>query len=644
MEEVYKRALKLGEQDSRRAAAHSRHPYLTDLDSLIGDISKGARKRIGLVEIPLDMVVGTVTTGRQTAFSRNFMPLLASDSEFAHKWCNLYKIQVTEGYRDPIQVVEYMHRFYVQEGNKRVSVLKYLDAPTVMAYVDRLYPLESEDSPEERRYAEFCRFWNVCPIYEIEFSQEGGYKRLAEMLGQDLEHPWPDQTVEYLRQSFTFFKQCYLRAGGDHLDITPADAMLLYSSLYTQDRLLDVASSIVINRLGKIWRELATEGKSVGEKIALVESADDEGKKPSTASTLFTPARGVLSLFMGKTVYSPTHPLRVAFIHEKPVALSAWVHVHDLGRQHLERYFGGIVQTQVYEDRHTEDSFNAAVKLAVSKGVDVIFSTSHTLMDYTVRASVEYPDVRFLNCSIGLPHQSVRSYFGKMYEAKFLLGALAANMAKNHRIGYRATVLASGAPTEINAFAIGASLVDSQAKVILSWGEGWDNDIASYMRDENLTVMSCADVALPYGEQGAFGLYLLNEDGVESIANPVWHWDRYYELIVRSLLHGTWNDVAPEDPNRAVSYWYGLRSGVIDVECSENLPYTTRKLVQLLRNGILDGAVHPFEGELHSQDGVVQPAGTPPMQSVDVVSMMWLADNVEGELPEVEPTSEVSML
>ena len=43
-------------------------------------------------------------------------------------------------------------------------------------------------------------------------------------------------------------------------------------------------------------------------------------------------------------------------------------------------------------------------------------------MEYTLRAAVEYPQVRFLNCSIGLPHQSVRSYFGKMYEAKFLLG------------------------------------------------------------------------------------------------------------------------------------------------------------------------------------------------------------------------------
>ena len=115
--------------------------------------------------------------------------------------------------------------------------------------------------------------------------------------------------------------------------------------------------------------------------------------------------------------------------------------------------------------------FYAAVETAVKHGANVIFSTSHRLMEYTLRASVEYPQVRFLNCSIGLPHQSVRSYFGKMYEAKFLLGALAASMADNHRIGYHASVFASGALSEINAFAIGASLLDPRAQIILTWGD-----------------------------------------------------------------------------------------------------------------------------------------------------------------------------
>ena len=181
MEEAYRQARKRGEQGRRRAISQSEHPYLTDLDSLVAQLPLGQRVSVGLRDIPLEMVVGTVTKGRQSAFSCNFMPLLPFNTEFARKWSNLYDIQVTEGYRDPIIVTEFMHRFYVQEGNKRVSVLKFLDAPTVSARVTRLYP-GTWDSVESRLYGEFCAFWRVCPLYEIEFSREGSYETLAKML------------------------------------------------------------------------------------------------------------------------------------------------------------------------------------------------------------------------------------------------------------------------------------------------------------------------------------------------------------------------------------------------------------------------------------------------------------------------------
>lgn len=45
-----------------------------------------------------------------------------------------------------------------------------------------------------------------------------------------------------------------------------------------------------------------------------------------------------------------------------------------------------------------------------------------------------------------------------------------------------------------------------------------------------------------------------------------------------------------------------MSSGVIDIRYAPGLPYQTRKLVQLLRNGIVEGSINPFGGELHSQD------------------------------------------
>ena len=632
MDEAYRQARKRAEHDRRRAVNESRHPYLVDLDTLVERLPTGRRESLGLREIPLDMVVGTVTKGRQNAFSRSYMPLLPPESEFARKWSTLYRIQVSEGYRDPIIVTEYMHRFYVQEGNKRVSVLKFLDAPTVMAKVVRLYPGLTDD-PENACYTEFCQFWQVCPLYEIELSKAGDYSKLAEAFDQNLQEPWPRKRVEYLHQTYLFFERVYRRAGGDHLDVTPADAMLVYLTIYNQDRLLDTPSDIVANRLSKIWREIVMQGRDEGDRVDLVESP-----QPAEERTGIGTAPGAARFFMGKTLYSTANPLKVAFIHEHSCSLSSWANVHDAGRRYIEQYFDGIVATEAFESCRDPDAFYAAVEKAVAHGVDVIFTTSHTLMEYTLRAAVEYPSVRFLNCSIGVPHQAVRSYYGKMYEAKFLLGALAASMAENHRIGYHAPVFASGAVTEINAFAIGASLMDPRVQVILHWGNVPAGDLAATMRRENVSVLSGADVAKPYGDPNSYGLHRLTQEGAVGIAMPVWHWGRYYELIARSLLHGTWDEAGDECGERAVSYWYGMKSGVIDVRYAPGLPYQTRKLVQLLRNGIIEGSIHPFEGELRSQNGVVQIEGFPPLPSARVVEMDWLADNVVGELPRTGAT------
>ena len=638
MDEAYRQARKRGERDRRRAVSESHHPYLIDLDSLVDYANSGRRENIGLTEIPLEMVVGTVTKGRQNAFSRSYMPLLSPDTEFAGKWSNLYGIQVSEGYRDPIVVTEFIHRFYVQEGNKRVSVLKFLEAPTVMAKVVRLYP-DSLDTPEGERYREFCSFWRVCPLYDLEFSQAGGYARLAAMFGQDLEHAWPRKAVEYLQQTYLFFKRAYGKAGGGHLDVTPADAMLVYLGIYNQDRLLETPSDIVANRLGKVWREIAMEAQSGADRINLIESPAPTGDDAPATS-----GRGASRFFMGKTVYSAAEPLRLAFLHEYPCSVSGWAQVHELGRQHVDEYFGGIVSTESYEGCHDPDTFYAAVETAVAHGADAIFSTSHTLMDCTLRAAVEYPQVRFLNCSIGFAHQSVRSYYGKMYEAKFLLGALAASIADNHRIAYYAPVYASGAVSEINAFAIGAALLDPRARVYLHWGDVPSGDLAATMRAEGVSVLSGADVAKPFDGPGSYGLHRLVDGHTVGVATPVWYWGRYYELIVRSLLHGTWDDVVDGPQPRAVSYWYGIESGVVDLRYAPGLPYQTRKLIQLLRSGMIEGSINPFAGELHSQEGVVQIAGFPSLTSAQVVAMDWLADNVVGELPRLKAAPEVRAL
>ena len=144
--EQYNKALKAGQRYYKDAIGTGSYPYLPVLDEIVDESRVAARMELGIINIPLSLVTGTKSAGRTTALAGNFMPLLGQDSEFAAKWMLLCDAHLSdEGISDPIRCFEYMGRFYVQEGNKRVSVLKSYSNPVIAANVTRLVPQYSSD-------------------------------------------------------------------------------------------------------------------------------------------------------------------------------------------------------------------------------------------------------------------------------------------------------------------------------------------------------------------------------------------------------------------------------------------------------------------------------------------------------------------
>lgn len=136
----YMKAQKLGEKCYQAAVSKNEYPYLPVLEEIVSSSDVEGEVYLGLQNIALGHVVGTATAGRTTAFASNFMPILDYKTEFGAKWSALCDSHLEEGIRDPIKAYEYMNRFYVVEGNKRVSVLKYFGADSVPAIVTRKMP------------------------------------------------------------------------------------------------------------------------------------------------------------------------------------------------------------------------------------------------------------------------------------------------------------------------------------------------------------------------------------------------------------------------------------------------------------------------------------------------------------------------
>ena len=101
---------------------------------------------------------------------------------------------------------------------------------------------------------------------------------------------------------------------------------------------------------------------------------------------------------------------------------------------------------------------------------------------------------------------------------------------------------------------------------------------------------------------------------------------------MRGILGGSWESVEANRTN-AVSYWWGLRSGVIDVKLADSLPAGLRQLTGILREGVVSGAIQPFRAVMRDQTGAERNDGSRWFTMEEIMRMDWLDEAVTGHIP-----------
>lgn len=623
--EAYQAANKLAQKAYRLAMNRGEYPYLSALDDFLPYERIAGEKYIGVTEIPLDLVAGTKTAGRQNSFANNFMPLLDENTEFAYKWSDLYDSQMSEGIRDPIVAYEYMHRFYVMEGNKRVSVLKSLHAVKISAKVTRIIPKKT-DEPQNKLYYEFMDFYDDTKIYDIWFSKEGSYIKLKAAYGYQPGQPWTEENRTALRSEFLNFRKIYKAKGGDKINITSGDAFLAYIEIFPAWQLQSGSEDEIKQNLTKMWDEFLTLGQSDSMKIVL-----EPHQKEKPASGL-----SILNRFLGG---DSLKQLKIAFIYEKSVENSAWNYAHEMGRMHLEQVFGEKVKTSIYEHAEFTNNSEDIIEAAIEDGNKIIFTVPAQLANASVKAAVKHPEIKILNCSTNSKYQAIRSYYCRMYESKFLLGVMAGALSETNDIGYMADYPIYSTIANINAFALGAQMVNPRVKVHLRWNCVKDEVQKDW--PECVQFISDKDWINPEHPTRKYGLYRRLEDGqIENIATSICHWGKVYELIVRSILENTWKEEVEKNKNKALNYWWGISSGVLEIVCSKKLPDGTKILIDLLTELMRRREFSPFQFTWTKQDGTVTNEAGHRLEPEEIFKMNYLASNVEGGIPEMNEIKE----
>ena len=620
--EQYREALKSGKACYKQAVLHGQYPYLQILDEILDDSMIAGRVNLGIIEIPTEQIVGTKSEGRQNAFASNFLPLLDENTEFAAKWINLCEAHLSsEGIRDPIRCYEYLGRFYVQEGNKRVSVLKSFDAPTIPGHVTRLVPIWS-DAPEVQRYYEFLQTYQLTGLYRVSFTQYGAFRKLQAALGFEPDYKWTEQDRRYFLSGFTYFREAFHKLGGNKLSITAADALLVWLNVYPFQELRTSTLPELTKSLTAVWPDI----KVLGQPDPITVSTEPE-EMPKEE-------QGLISRLF--SMVFPSH-LTVAFINELNPISSTWTRGHEQGIRHLESVMGDKVNIMEYYDVGNGEAAEEAMEQAIAAGAQVIFTTTPPLIRACRKIAARHPHIRILNCSTSMPYTGVRTYYSRIYEGKFLSGAIAGAMSPNDQLGYIASSPIFGVPAGINAFALGARLTNPRAKVKLMWS-CLPGDPMKELIHQGVDYISTLDIPTLDYLQANRGAYQVQPDGtLHLLASPYWNWGAFYVKLIKSILGGGW-DALNSTPNgeQAVNYWWGMASGVIGVQLSDALPEGVAALVQILQKGIIDGTVTPFHRCMLDQSGNVRNDGGKYFTPEEILHMDWLSDVVDGAIPAYE--------
>ena len=379
--EHYRQAVRRGVKYCNACVAAGRHPYPQVLDEMINDLMSAGRVELGTMEIPMENVIGTLAEGRKSAFAGNFMPLLDSGSEFAGKWISLCEAHLDEGgIVDPIKCYEYLWHYYVVEGHKRVSVLRYFDAPTIRAEVTRVIPPWSEE-PEIQAYYEYMRFFKLSQICEVQFRRPGCYDRLQAALGFEKEQAWTDEDRRSFNMLWLHLREaCDTRLMAEAGDITVSEVLLACLEMYDAGELKQLDTAEMKKRVTAMLPDLRFIARDA----------------PTAVSTEAPeiPAKGVLSQLLGGLTWSP---LNVAFVYSTDPETSVWNHGHDLGRRRLEEKLGDQIRVRTYAvgAKPALETMEDAVK----DGAQVLFATATRLLEAARQCAAAHPGGKVLGCA-----------------------------------------------------------------------------------------------------------------------------------------------------------------------------------------------------------------------------------------------------
>lgn len=237
--EQYQKAYALANRNLQRdkKLGLSRTPVV--LEDILDKSMIANKIDLGITDIPTNLITGIAHQSQAlTLYTRAFLPTSDPDSDYAEHWIGLYHEFVNQGsFCKEIKCVEYLGKFYVIDGLKRVSVARCMESCTISAHVIRIMPVKN-DTTEILQYFDFLRQYQMTHLYQLQFTQKGYFNKLQEAMQKQNTCVWDETDRISFLKYWPKIEAAFEKSYGDYLKITAADALVVLMKRYTYSQII----------------------------------------------------------------------------------------------------------------------------------------------------------------------------------------------------------------------------------------------------------------------------------------------------------------------------------------------------------------------------------------------------------------------
>lgn len=284
----------------------------------------------------------------------------------------------------------------------------------------------------------------------------------------------------------------------------------------------------------------------------------------------------------------------------------SWNQAHYEG---LEKTAKELNLKITYEESVTADKVADIISNFVEDDCKIIIGCSFEYGEDIVKAAEQYPEIFFFHATGTESRKNMSSYFGRMYQMRYLTGIAAGLQTETNEIGYVAAFPISEVNRGINAFALGVRSVNPEATVYVQWTNSWGSDSLTAEATESLISKHNIDILTMHSDS-LEPVRIANEHGIMSIGYnvdnsglypetfltaAVWDWEKFYTSHILKCLQGKFE---------GRNYWEGSDTGIIDTApLSGKAKDGIAEAMEAEREHLNSGTYDVFYGPIYDNEG-----------------------------------------